>query len=70
MRRRVAFLSLLKQSWAACMVVVPVKLGSGCVRRPRVPKSLRGGLMTVCGDSGVLTLDQRGREGSSMSGSL
>ena len=48
------------------MVVVPISLGSGRVKRPRVSRSLRGGLMTVRKDSGVLMLDQSGREGSSV----
>ena len=68
MRRRVAFLSLLKL-WVACRVDVPVKLGSGRVKRPRVSKYLGGGLMTVRKDSGVLTLYHRDREGFSVSGS-
>jgi hypothetical protein len=57
MRRRVAILSLLKQSCVACWVVVTMGLRSGRVKIPRLSKSLSGGLGTVRKDSGVLTLD-------------
>ena len=43
---------------------MPVRLASGRVKRPRVSMSLGGGLMTVRIYSGVLTLDQSGREES------
>ena len=66
--RRVVFLNLLKQPWDVCRVVVPVRLGSGRVKRPRVSKSSGGGLMTVRRDIGVLTLDQRDGEGASGGG--
>ena len=46
---------------------MPVRLGSGRIKGPRVSNSLGGGLMTVRRDSGVLTLDQRDKEGSFVS---
>ena len=48
---------------------MPVRLGSGRIKGPRVSNSLGGGLMTVRRDSDVLTRDQRDREGCSVSGS-
>ena len=50
------------------MAFVPERLGSGRVKRPRMSKSLGGGLMAVRRVSGVLAIYQRGREDSSVSG--
>jgi len=67
MRRRVAFLSPLKQSSVACMIVGSVGVVSVRRRTPRESLSLRGGLRTMRRDSGLLTLDHSGREGSAES---
>ncbi len=69
MRRQVAFLSPMKQSCAACRVVVPMGIGSGRIKTPKVSRFLGVGLRTVRRNIGVSTLDQSGREGSSRGGS-
>ena len=65
MRRRVAFLSPLKQSCVASRVTVPMGRGSGRPKTPKMSKFLGSGLRAVRRDSGVLTLAHVGREGSS-----
>ena len=64
-RRRVAFLSPLKQSCAVYRFVAPSRVGLGRRRIPKESRSLGGGLRTVRRDSGVSTLDHSGIEGFS-----
>ena len=69
MRRRVAFLSPLKQPCVVGRVVVPMGRGSGRAKTPKVSRFLGGGLRAVRKDSGVAALDHSGREGFSGGGS-
>ncbi len=56
-RRRVVFLSCLKQSFAACRVVVPLEVESGCKKTPKESRSLGDGQKMVRRDSDLATLN-------------
>ena len=58
-----------KQLCASCRVDVPMGRGSGCTRTPKVSRFLGSGLRSARKDSGLATLDQSGKEGSSGGGS-